>query len=276
MDNTEREPSPTVVSGDGGPKGGSAHRTIDPTDSLFAHAVPDYGELHNDILHAFDRRHRMSKGVLLDEKAYRLIMVDAINEVLANRGIDGTVTLDDITYLAYQGHYVARASGIDLANLPADAHIRLLEFLRRTGRITSEEKVALLALIANPGDGGPHDNPGSEGNDIMGSPAYTRYRQVAIASRKLWTELSPYEPPAPGQEPIPLKSVGGAVFEWGFQYLIDAGYAAVIGGIAGAIIGAYYSGMVALVFTLDAPDDGNGGGVGGGDYQCPCCLCTGP
>lgn len=85
------------------------HRLMDSLDPLFGLEVADCGELHNDILRAFDRRHSFADGPAIDEKTYRRIMVDAANDVLSERNIGGRVTLDDLNFLARQGHQVAAA-----------------------------------------------------------------------------------------------------------------------------------------------------------------------
>lgn len=254
------------------------HRTLDPNDVLFGQDVTDVGEFHNDVLRAVDRRHKFSSDIPLSEKAYRGFMVEAVNEVLVARGIVGRVTLDDVTFLARQGHHVAAASGFGFAQIPDDAHLRLIEFLQRTGRITPAERDALLMLVHDMASGTSDGTSPIQLDDAPENPIVTRYRHVAVASRALWGELRLHEDASTNRNELLPRS---EILEWGFEQFIDAAYAAVAGGgVVGALIGAYFSGIVWLVLSqlnepspMDLPGSDWGGGGGDG---CPCCLCTGP
>jgi len=251
------------------------HRTLDPNDPLFSLEVSDAGEFHNDILRAFDQRRSFASTAPIDEATYQATMVSAVNQVLAARGIPGEVSSDDIRYLAQQGYYVARACGLDPANMREDAPVELVDFLCSSRRISDPEKKALLVGIADARNGvrNPHVRMPTDGS--AESPAFVRYQEVAIASRTLWTDLVPVQMPGPGDGRIVDRNYGDAIFRWGFEYFVDAAYAALLPGLAGYILGAYFSGMVHLTFyVMDHPEDGSGGGPG--DNSCPCCLCTGP
>jgi hypothetical protein len=210
----------------------------------------------------------------IHEETYQHLMTASINEVLAERGIAGSVRVEDVAYLAHQGYHVAQACGFDPAEMPKDAHVRLVEFLRSTDRISESERDVLLAFIVEAEAGRPAEISQMP-VATPESPAFSRYRQVAAASRALWPELVPTETPAPGDGRTTHRNIGEDVFRWGFEYFIDAAYAALIGGLAGYVVGAYYSGMVHLAFiALDRAEGGSGGSAG--DPGCPCCLCAGP
>ncbi|MCI0450929.1 MAG: hypothetical protein L0Z51_00905 [Candidatus Latescibacteria bacterium] len=137
-------------------------------------------------------------------------MVEAANEVLTSRGIFEQVTMADMSFLARQGHAVASASGFSFAKMSGDAHLRLIEFLHETERVSDVEANELYALAARPVEGVAIEEslqdggePGSPGKSIVAT-----YKQVAFASFDLWAELVPRQP-----EPRTRRTVQREFFE---------------------------------------------------------------
>lgn len=236
--------------------------------------VEDPGEVHNEILAEFEKRHPMSGGREISKQRFAQLFAEAANEVLRRRRIDMAYgTYDILMLLRYFDQY--KTAGVyDFYGENQSNPENLVRYLHDRKRLSEKAASDLNELFRDFTPTAEVIPTVSSSEKSRESTLYNNTAAVLAASQNFWSQrIHPLET-GPG-----AKSDGGPkAVDWYALGILGADATGVIvvevlTGGGGSITVTIAATLASAAFICAVTGDGGDSGGDGRASDCPDCWC---